>query len=430
MGPMIIVVDPQKLRSLPRLPDRMNSFTFRHSSRSLPLEDKRIAMAKESRSSLGRSPPFLLSLAEDLRLPGYPQGSLGARQIASTLAGLAGIDPLLRLKYLRHQNVIRSQDLIERVERRGALEFIASGVDVAPNAISPRIEICRTSGDLELFAYCQLMQTVPTTRRVGRQIRALVYDEGQRRPFLIGSIMLSSGPYTLGCRDRYFHWTGVGRKPIKDWGLANTLDVAVCLALPPYSRLLGGKLIAALGLSGPLSDEFSRRYGNQLLAVITTCATGLHCPIFNRIGLRPGGLYRRIGATLGYTTTFVSQRTLREARKFLPNFVSAPIGEFSESVRPIHILRNALKCCGVSPEPILRSGNVKGVYVGCIDELNLEALRTRAVPQNCRTLSVESICMDWRQRWMIAALKQDQRRTAFLAFDSTSAALSGQSLSV
>jgi hypothetical protein len=73
------------------------------------------------------------------------------------------------------------------------------------------------------------------------------------------------------------------------------MQLAVCMSWPPYSYLLGGKLMAALALSKTVADEYQLKYkrklprGTKLQGLITISAGGKHCPIFHRIMLRPGG---------------------------------------------------------------------------------------------------------------------------------------------
>jgi hypothetical protein len=97
------------------------------------------------------------------------------------------------------------------------------------------------------------------------------------------------------------------------------MDMPVCVALPDWAGLRGGKLVAALACSAEIADLFASRYsdrlprGGSLLAIVTLCATGAHCPIFNRIMLRPGGLFRSIGMTAGFSIAFVSDTTIDRA---------------------------------------------------------------------------------------------------------------------
>lgn len=208
----------------------------------------------------------------------------------------------------------------------------------------------------------------------------LVLDVGSGDPRLIGAFGLHSSPYSLAARDAYLAWVGPSGLLRKTHGLLCIMDMPLCTALPPYSTFLGGKLIAALALTDEVSAAFVQRYSSNLpsdgslLAISTLCATGIHCPVFNRIMLRSGGLYRRIGVTAGYSTAFVSDRTLAAAREIVVSRGAAPRRPlFAKSMR---ITKRALEYCGLPGQRLLRLGVRKGVYLGVSDARAIEMLRT------------------------------------------------------
>jgi hypothetical protein len=360
---------------------------------------------------------FLKSLGKDLAAVGFrvrkPRGENDSWRFVPPDYG----EQSVHLRGLRAKQIYKSRDFIQRMESDGMLTLLGDGRSIDPVRICPQIKFCRTSADHDVFRYGKLFQKVPTTNRVGRQIRCLVYDVGQRSPCLMGVFELTSGAYTLGCRDDYLGWSGLSRKTIKDKGLRRIMDLASLISLPPYNLLFGGKLIAALAFSDIVLREVRRRYRSELLGVVATSATGLHCAILNRIGLRSGGLFRRIGQTSGYSTLFASQSTLSLARRFLADFVSAPEGEFSSSVRPLHVLRVAMRACGVSPEQILRSAYPKGVYFATIADDHVRALRTG---ETCRHqgLPTERIVEYWKARYLSKALADPNKFGKFVAYRS------------
>src|SRR5258708_29049422 len=142
------------------------------------------------------------------------------------------------------------------------------------------------------------MQAVPAPRLLYRQLAFLLRDFGQPTHPVMGINGLSSTVYSLGARDRFLCWADRS-KTIKQKGLNACMQVAVCMAVRPYSCLRTGRLAAAMALSDFVGSEFTKKFSRKrsvarLLGVVTTAATGIHAPIFNRIMLRKGGLYRRI----------------------------------------------------------------------------------------------------------------------------------------
>jgi len=358
---------------------------------------------------------FLKSLTTDLVAAGFrvrqPRGPDGDWRFAPP----SHRAQVIQLRKLRTKQISASSDFIQHTEANGAIMLLGDGCSIDPIRICPQIKFCVSSADHAIFRYSKFFQKVPSTNRVGRQLRCLVYDVGQSCPILMGVFELTSGAYTLGCRDDYLRWSDLSRKAVKDNGLRRIMDLATIIALPPYNFLFGGKLVAALTFSDVVLREVRRRYRSPLLGVVATSATGLHCAILNRIGLKRGGLFRRIGQTSGYSTLFASQSTLSAARRFLPGFVSAPEGEFSTSVRPLHVLRVAMRGCGISPDAILRSAYPKGVYFGSINEVHLSALRTG---KTCRHqgLAIESIVDYWKSRYLSKALADSEKVATFLAY--------------
>jgi hypothetical protein len=100
----------------------------------------------------------------------------------------------------------------------------------------------------------------------------------------------------------------------------------------------------------------------------------VHCPIYNRIMLRPGGLYRRIGLTEGFSTAFTSDATVCLARRVVRMFGRSPKpGLFAKSMR---LVKRALELSGAPGQPLLQTGIRKGIYFGTADPRAIDMLRT------------------------------------------------------
>ena len=371
-------------------------------------------MGRNIRRSRQWQNAFLISLKQDLKAAGFRLRN------SSNGAPFEVLPPdqssqLNYMRCLRVRQIGSAAEFISRMEASGILNSFGYGAGIKYENVSPIIRFCRSKADHDTFRYCKFFHRIPTTNRVGRQLRALVYDEGQTRPLLMGAFELASGAYTLGSRDLFLNWQDPLKTSIKQAGLKRIMDLSSVLALPPYNFIFGGKLMAALALSDVVEREFKQRYRSSLLGLVATSATGLHCAILNRIGLKPGGLYRRIGATAGYSTLFASARTLSRARGCLSNFVSAPEGEFSVSVRPLYVLREALAACGISPERILRSAFPKGVYMGATSNESIESLR-RGRTQRGPSLTTDAITGFWTEKYLTRAIASPMRMAEFRSF--------------
>lgn len=221
------------------------------------------------------------SLAEDLETIGFMVQRPCRADDSGHFVPPSHLVQASALRDLRSKQISTASDFIRHMEAGGVLNLLGNGQSIDPKLINPRIQFCTSRVDHNIFRYAKLFQKVPTTNRVGRQIRALVYDIGQDRQVLMGILELTSGAYTLGCRDKFLDWSQSSRKGVKDKGLRRIMDLATIVALPPYNLLRGGKLMAALAFSDAVVEEVRRRYRSDLLGVVTTSATGLHCAILN-----------------------------------------------------------------------------------------------------------------------------------------------------
>lgn len=353
---------------------------------------------------------FLEHLAEDLRSAGWAV-SLGRASGVVTVEGRPveySTHPVSTAR--RPAGDERRPALCARARRSRLGELFVDGVDLNLDAIVPTIILCKGRPLNDIFSYVKLTQAVPSAPRVGRRIRFIVMDTGQKRPALIGAAELASPVFTLGCRDRYLGWSRAAAREVKVTGLRRILDLATCQAVPPYNTLRAGKLLASLAVSSVITEEFERRYREPLLGVVATCATGLHYPHVNRLTIRPGGLYRRIGATAGYSTSLFRAPTLAAARALIqPGLPAQALGP--AHAKGIPLLRNALRLCGLPEEPILRGSLHKGVYFGEVSPEATESLRFGGDRSASALSSAEAIRW-WRHTVLARALRREDLRSA------------------
>lgn len=198
----------------------------------------------------------------------------------------------------------RAKEQLYRKER-DLLQRIASGPDVVPSKISPRlVEVARDSEDELLFRYAGLHWSIPVSSGYGRRLRFIVVDDYNDK--LIGLIGLGDPVYSLRARDEWVGWTLQGRKK----RLSNVMDAFVLGAVPPYSFLLGGKLVAMLAASDTVREAFKRKYGGTRslirrkahdgrLALITTTSALGRSSIYNRLRFDGRLLFQSVGLTRG-----------------------------------------------------------------------------------------------------------------------------------
>ena len=185
------------------------------------------------------------------------------------------------------------------------INYIANGSDIVPQEISPKIILVK-GGSFEalLFRYATLHWSIPISSGYGRRLRFLVMDCSNNK--LIGIIGLGDPVFALGPRDKAIGWTLEQKKE----RLYHVMDAFVLGAIPPYSNLLCGKLIAMLALTTKVKDEFRKKYSNSvslilkkkrkpILAMITTTSAFGRSSMYNRIKVNGREYWQSVGYTLG-----------------------------------------------------------------------------------------------------------------------------------
>jgi hypothetical protein len=185
------------------------------------------------------------------------------------------------------------------------LRHMASGHEVDPLRMSPRlVEVQPHSEEELLFRYACLHWSIPVSSGYGRRMRFLVVDDSNAK--LVGLIGLGDPVYSLGPRDRWVGWTPSERSK----RLGHVMDAFVLGAIPPYSFLLCGKLVAMLAASDTVRQAFRRKYGGKRslirrelhdgnLILITTASALGRSSIYNRLRFRDRLLYQSVGFTKG-----------------------------------------------------------------------------------------------------------------------------------
>lgn len=210
--------------------------------------------------------------------------------------------------------LLHSQATLHKTEtKRGGLarhegrlrNRLAEGFEVVPEQVVPRlVEVQPESEDELLFRYASLHWSIPVSSGYGRRLRFLVVDEHNEK--LIGIFGLGDPVFTLGQRDAWVGWDKKGREQ----RLHNVLDAFVVGAVPPYSFLLCGKLVAMMVVSNEVREAFRRKYAGrptvirerplagELALVTTTSALG-RSSLYNRLRYHYRLLYQSVGYTAG-----------------------------------------------------------------------------------------------------------------------------------
>ncbi|OIQ08182.1 hypothetical protein MOOR_21500 [Moorella thermoacetica] len=329
--------------------------------------------------------------------------------------GRNGEPPVLTKDAIRAMHAMQRQELLER-ERSvlsprlsRLIQHFAEGREIDPKHINPELVPVRAEDKTGLlFRLATLLWSVPVSRGFGRRMRFLVRDRFNGK--LIGIFALGDPVFNLRARDSWIGWTVADRK----LRLANVMDAYVVGAVPPYSKLLGGKLVCSLIGSAEVADSFAAKYAgrrgvisgqvksNKLALVTVTSALG-RSSLYNRLRL-PGLIELvRVGTTQGWGHFHVPGRIFEAMRHLLELYGHPYAKGYKYGNGPnwrMRVVRAALKQLGMDQD-LLRHGVTREVYVMPLAQNWREFLQGKTQECTVNRPSVEEIAAACRERWII-----------------------------
>jgi hypothetical protein len=283
--------------------------------------------------------------------------------------------------------------------------FFAKGQDLNPEFISPKLVEACTNDQKELFRLARYTWSLPYTKGYGRRLQYLIIDEFNNK--LIGILGLQSPPLSFPGRDRLFSYPE-GKKT----ALVNqTMDIYTLGAIPPYSDLLGGKLLALTAASNEIRIAYKRKYDNRLtlmeerklpahlVALTTTSAYG-RSSIYNRLRYNNTVEFQSLGYTEGYGA-FHLERLYPKFREFLEAQDISTKGGFGKGPRiKWQTMVRALEKIGFD-SGLLHHGVKREVFlIPLIHNLKSYMNGTEETPHYIDA-SFDELVNYWRDRWFI-----------------------------
>jgi len=142
----------------------------------------------------------------------------------------------------------------------------------------------------------------------------------------IGLFALGDPVYALHDRDKWIGWNSEQKRE----KLYHVMDAYVLGAVPPYSVLLGGKLIAMMALSNEVRRAFRKKYfGTKTLinkkrrppylALITTTSALGRSSVYNRMSIGGFDYWHSVGFTKGFGEFHFSNGVYGAIREFAEN---------------------------------------------------------------------------------------------------------------
>lgn len=284
-------------------------------------------------------------------------------------------------------------------------KFFAQGEDIRPDQIQPRLVEVKTQRYLDLFRLARYTWSLPYTKGFGRRLQYLIIDESNQK--LIGILGMQSPPLSFPARDRLFHYPSGKKTEIVN----QMMDIYTLGAVPPYTRLLGGKLIALAAASNEVRAAYRRKYEGRhtemeerclpanLIALTTTSAYG-RSSLYNRLKYKGELIARPIGFTEGYGA-FHFERLYPLFRQFLEAQGISTKGGYGTGPRiKWQVIVRALHKLGFSND-LLRHGVLREVFLFPLISNLEDYVNGCDLKPTFLDLPFEELSNYWRDRWLL-----------------------------
>ena len=305
---------------------------------------------------------------------------------------------------------------------RDLVNHFATGRQIDPAAIEPElVEVSAGTEESRLFRMATLLWSVPVSQGFGRRLRFLVRDK--QNGCLIGLFALGDPVFNLSARDNWIGWTHEDRSE----RLIHVMDAYVVGAMPPYSQILGAKMVAALMTSQEVKKAYERKYlGSEAvisgkknrarLALLTTTSALGRSSVYNRLVIPGGTRFLKIGMTKGFGHFHLSGKIFEKMREYL-EFCDHPYASGHRfGMGPnwkIRVVRAALEDIGIDGNAILKHGIGREVYAVPLVKNYREILL--GSQQNVRScvLPISEIADFCLNRWVLPRAEWDKRYRRF-----------------
>lgn len=338
------------------------------------------------------------------------------------------VDGELSKQRIRDLHSAQRQEILEHnrpfIDTRGPelVDHFAIGRQLNPEAIDPElVEVTANSLESRLFRFACLLWSVPVSQGFGRRLRFLVRD--RQNGCLIGLFALGDPVFNLSARDNWIGWTHEDRSQ----RLIHVMDAYVVGAVPPYSQLIGGKLVAALMGSKEVKQAYERKYigreaviskkeNHARLVLLTTTSALGRSSLYNRLSIPGGPRFLRIGTTKGFGHFHLSGKIFESLRAYL-EAVGHPYASGNRfGMGPnwkIRVVRVALEELGMDSNAILRHGIEREVYAVPLARNWQEILLGNQKNVRSCVLSVSEIADFCLHRWIVPRAERDKRYKRF-----------------
>ena len=316
----------------------------------------------------------------------------------------------------KEQTVLDSEKFLNRLTP-AIYEFFANGNEINPRKISPKIERVKPGTfQNDLFRLAGLTWSVPVSSGYGRRLRFLVWDEFNNK--LIGIFALGDPSINLKARDEFIGWN----KKTREEKLVNVMDSYIVGAVPPYNKLLCGKLISCLLKTKEIVDIFKKEYGNKegeiseknkkpKLTLITTSSSLGKSSIYNRLTLNSQKFMIPVSYTDGWGHFHFSQDIMNDFDELLRKYKHKYYKSYKFRQGANYKIRKIKACLSILklPASYLKHQIKRELYFTPLANNYLDILNNKAKrPDYSSLLSIKEVSLMALDRWVIKRAKNDK----------------------
>jgi hypothetical protein len=286
---------------------------------------------------------------------------------------------------------------------------LATGNDAFNSEIHPIIEVCKTQRQHDLFRLCRYYWSSPYSDYVGRRIKLLIRDAALPNNPIIGIIALGSSIVHIPDRDNWIGWSIQERTD----NLIYTMDAYVLGAMPPYNKLLGGKLLSYIITANEIRDIYKAKYENQITKTRQRIADDLACIFttslygrssqYNRLTYNNRQLFTNIGETKGYGSLHLSEETFECMCQLLRIRGIIISNKFGDGPNwRMRVIRTASNVIGLSPDALLNHSFKRSIYCIPLARNYKEFLCNEENTLDYYDNSLFDVVTYWHQRWLMS----------------------------
>ena len=235
---------------------------------------------------------------------------------------------------------------------------------------------------------------------------------------VMGLFGLGDPVFGLKHRDQWIGWN----KEDRNERLHHVVDAYVLGAVPPYSFLIGGKLIALLATSNEVREVFRHKYQGRVsvirkreqsgeIALVTTISALGRSSLYNNLKFKDRLAFECVGHTQGFGEFHFSNGIYEALTEYAKSNATATASHKSWGTgfrNRKEVVQKTLAKLGL-PQSWLNHGIKREIYVSPLAKNTCAFLRGDVQDLDYYDQSVSELFNWFREEWLLPRSKQDEQ---------------------